>query len=219
MTDQSDGDWDALEELWRVQGAQNEALRAGFAALFENPEVKDALRGETVTPQVIDEVTSYYIWSVERGTMDPSQPIPPKDIIWDTLCKLVDHEAHNRPDAGEWIPIVTTAEAAELARVTVEEFLRSQSAANSYPVRQPTGRPAGRRPTGSQDPAVAIALLEQGSGLPIAALRALLHRRGAARMPLARAVAALRVEKLATPPALAAALVCSVSAIERLARK
>jgi hypothetical protein len=215
MTFVDDLDLDGLE---RLAVEQAEALRAGIVDLFEHPEVKDALRDETVTTQVVDEVASYYVWSVERGFLDPSQSIPTKDIIWHTFRALVDHEARARPSAGEWISTITTTEAAELAGVTVGEYLRYQAAADarSFPVREPTGRPPGRPPTGTDDVAETIELLEDVSGLPIAQLRALLKRRGPARMPLALAVAEIRAASLATPPALADALQCSERAIERL---
>jgi hypothetical protein len=120
-------------------------------------------------------------------------------------------------------------EHAQLLGISVNELIQALSAPEDFlPVREPTGRPPGRRHTGSQDPDVAVSLLEKHTGRSIKELRACLGsgkptRDHAAlrRDVLAPAIVAIRNgkrgEHRATPPALAAALDCSVSSIKRLA--
>jgi hypothetical protein len=89
----------------------------------------------------------------------------------------------------------------------------------------PSGAPVGRPRVGTAKPAAAVELAEQGTGLPIAELRACLRpgnqtaEAEATRAVLIPWLRQIRAEKRATTTALAAALECGESTIRRLVAK
>jgi hypothetical protein len=204
---------DELAEVERLLADQDWALAVAVGNILD--EVQDALLVETIAFEDMDAVISSIRQRALCGDVDLSQPIPSELLVGETLTVLVARDVEDQ--LGD-VPVVSLDQAAEMAGVSVTEYLRCQAAADarSFPVREPTGRPPGRPPTGTDDVAATVELLEEVSGLTVVQLRALLKRRGAARMPLALAVARIRADSLATPPALADALQCSERAIERL---